>query len=53
MWKGAIQAELNLQSKSEVFGLVVRTPEGVMHVGYKWVFVHKRNVKNEIIRYKV
>ena len=23
-----------------------------MSVGYKWVFVHKRNEKNEIIRYK-
>ena len=23
-----------------------------MPVGYKWVFVHKRNEKNEIIRYK-
>ena len=24
-----------------------------MPVGHKWVFVHKRNEKNEIIRYKV
>uniref|UniRef100_A0A2N9FK49 Reverse transcriptase Ty1/copia-type domain-containing protein n=1 Tax=Fagus sylvatica TaxID=28930 RepID=A0A2N9FK49_FAGSY len=32
--------------------LIVQTPEGVMPVGYKWVFVRKRNEKNEIIRYK-
>ena len=34
------------------FGLVVRTSEGVILVGYKWVFVSKQNGKNEIIRYK-
>ena len=39
-------------SKREVFGPVVRTPEGIMPVGNKWVFVHKWNEKNEIIRYK-
>ena len=52
MWKEAIQAELNSLSKREVFGPVVRTPKGVMPVGYKCVFVRKRNEKNEIIRYK-
>ena len=52
MWKEAIQAELNSLIKCEVFGPVVRTLEGVMPVGYKWVFVRKRNEKNEIIRYK-
>ena len=35
------------------FGPVVRTSEGVIPIGYKWVFVRKRNEKNEIIRYKV
>ena len=34
------------------FGPIVRTPEGVMPVGYKLVFVYKRNEKNEIIKYK-
>jgi hypothetical protein len=53
MWKEAIQAELNSLVKCEVFGPVVQTPEGVMLVGYKWVFVRKRNEKNEIMRYKV
>jgi hypothetical protein len=52
MWKEAIQAELNSLAKREVFGLVVQTPEGVSPVGYKWVFVRKRNEKNEIVRYK-
>ncbi|WCJ38518.1 Retrovirus-related Pol polyprotein from transposon RE1 [Euphorbia peplus] len=51
-WKNAIQAELDSLSKREVFGPIVRTPKGVMPVGYKWVFVRKRNEKNEIVRYK-
>ena len=46
------QAGLNSLSKREVFGPVVQTSKGVMPVGYKWVFVCKRNEKNEIIRYK-
>jgi hypothetical protein len=51
-WKEAIQAELNSLEKREVFGPVVLTPEDVKPVGYKWVFVRKRNEKNEIVRYK-
>ncbi|RVW93168.1 Retrovirus-related Pol polyprotein from transposon TNT 1-94 [Vitis vinifera] len=46
------QAELNSLTKREVFGPVVQTPEDVKPVGYKWVFVRKRNENNEIIRYK-
>ena len=52
MWKEAIQVELNSLIKYEVFRPVVQAPEGVMLVGYKWVFVRKRNEKNEIMRYK-
>ena len=52
-WKEAMQAELNLLMKRDVFGHVVQTPKGVKSVGYKWVFVRKRNENNEIIRYKV
>ena len=52
MWKEAIQEELNLLVKREVFGPVVQTPKGVIPVGYKWVFVLKCNEKNEIMRYK-
>ncbi|KAJ9547136.1 hypothetical protein OSB04_019679 [Centaurea solstitialis] len=51
-WKDAMQTELNSLTKWEVFRHVGRTPEGVKPVGYKWVFVRKRNEKNEIVRYK-
>ena len=51
-WKEAIEAELISLSKREVFRPIVRTPEGVKPVGYKWVFVRKRNEKGEIARYK-
>ena len=51
-WKEAIQAELSSLAKRQVFGPVVQTPEGVQPVGCKWVFVRKRNEKNEIVRYK-
>lgn len=51
-WKKAIQLELNSLAKWEVFGPVVQTPDGVKLVGYKWVFVRKRNKKNKIVRYK-
>ncbi|KAL5809036.1 hypothetical protein ACOSQ3_029727 [Xanthoceras sorbifolium] len=51
-WKEAIQAELNSLAKREVFGPVVQTPEDIKPVGYKWVFVRKRNEKNEVMRYK-
>ena len=48
----AIQSELNSLAKREVFGPVVQTPSDVKSIGYKWVFVRKRNEKNEIVRYK-
>ncbi|KAL0556350.1 hypothetical protein IC582_004863 [Cucumis melo] len=51
-WKEAIQAELNSLTKREVFGPVVYTPKGVKPVGFKWVFVRKRNENNEVTRYK-
>ena len=51
-WKDAIQVELNSLNKRKVFGPVVLTPKAVKPVGYKWVFVRKRNEKNEITRYK-
>ena len=51
-WKEAIEAELKSLEKREVFGKITHTPKGVKPVGYKWVFVRKRNEKNEIVRYK-
>ena len=50
--KEAIQVELDSLEKRKVFGHVVPTPNNVKPVGYKWVFVRKRNDKNEIARYK-
>ena len=38
--------------KRDVIGPIVQIPKGVKPVGYKWVFVRKRNENNEIIRYK-
>ena len=51
-WKDTIQAELNSLNKHKVFGSIILTPEAVRPVGYKWIFVRKRNEKNEIVRYK-
>ena len=51
-WKDALKAELDSLEKRNVFGPVVQTPKDVNPVGYKWVFVIKRNETNEIVRYK-
>ena len=51
-WKQAIEAELDSLNKRKVFGFVVRTPKNVIPVGYKWMFVRKRNENNEVVRYK-
>ena len=51
-WKEAIQIELNSLTKREEFWPVVQTPGNIKPIGYKWVFVKKRNENDEIIRYK-
>ncbi|CAM8902209.1 unnamed protein product [Rhodiola kirilowii] len=51
-WKKAVETELDSLNKRKVFGPIELTPENVRPVGYKWVFVRKRNEKNEIVRYK-
>ena len=51
-WKEAMQEELNSLMKQDFFGPIVQIPKCVKLVGYKWVFVRKRNENNEIIRYK-
>ncbi|KAL0343769.1 UNVERIFIED_CONTAM: Retrovirus-related Pol polyprotein from transposon RE1 [Sesamum angustifolium] len=51
-WKKAIQDELDSLNKRDVFGPIIPTPKGVKRVGYKWVFVRKRNEQNEVVRYK-
>ena len=51
-WEQAIQFELDSLAKRKVFGPIVSTPPRMKPVGYKWVFVRKRNEKNEIVWYK-
>ena len=51
-WKEAIQTELKSLAKREVFGPVVQTPKDIKPIGYRWVFVRKRNEQNKIVRYK-
>jgi hypothetical protein len=38
--------------RREVFWAVMSTPPGIFPMGYKWVFIHKRNENNEVVRYK-
>ena len=45
-----MHAELDSLNKRNVFGPIIPTPKTVKLIGYKWVFVQKRNEKNEIIR---
>jgi hypothetical protein len=38
--------------KREVFTDVIPTPPKKIPVGFKWVFIQKRNENNEVVRYK-
>jgi hypothetical protein len=51
-WKEAIEVEIASLNKRKVFSAVRPTPPGILPVGYKWVFVRKRNENNEVVRYK-
>jgi hypothetical protein len=51
-WKEAIEAELASLKKREVFSSVIPTPLRTFPVGFKWVFIRKRNENNEVVRYK-
>ncbi|KAK4847160.1 hypothetical protein QYF36_026373 [Acer negundo] len=51
-WKEAIQTELTSLAKREVFGSIIQMPENIKPVGCKWVFIRKRNEKNDVVRYK-
>ena len=51
-WKEAIQAELASLTKRKVFSSAIPTPSQIFPVGFKWVFVRKRNENNEVVRYK-
>jgi hypothetical protein len=42
-----------LLKKRKVFTEVIYTPPRIFTVGFKWVFIRKRNENNEVVRYKV
>ncbi|CAA2961065.1 copia-like poly, partial [Olea europaea subsp. europaea] len=44
--------QLTVQKPENVISVQVQTPENVISVGYKLVFVRKRNENNEITNYK-
>jgi hypothetical protein len=50
--KEAIEAELNSLKKRKVFTDVIPTPHRTLPIGFKWVFIWKRNENNEVLRYK-
>jgi hypothetical protein len=52
-WKEAVEDELNSLKKRNVFTEVIPTPFRIFPVGFKWVFIQKRNENNEVVRYKV
>jgi hypothetical protein len=35
-----------------VFTEVIHIPPRTFHVGFKWIFIQKRNKNNEVVRYK-
>nr|GFA09637.1 putative RNA-directed DNA polymerase [Tanacetum cinerariifolium] len=47
-WKDTMQAELNSLNKRNVFRPIVTTPRDVKPVGCRWIFVQKKNEKNEV-----
>jgi hypothetical protein len=51
-WQKAVTSELLSLNKRKVFGPVSLTPPHIRPVGHKWVFVRKRNERNEVVRYK-
>ena len=51
-WKEAIETKLRSLNKRQVFGPVARMPPKVFLLGYKLVFVQKRNENNMVVRYK-
>jgi hypothetical protein len=52
-WKEVIEAKLNSLKKRKVFTDVIPTPPRIFPVGFKWVFIRKRNKNIEVVRYKV
>jgi hypothetical protein len=42
-WKVAIETEIASLNKRKVFSAVMPTPPSIFPMGYKWVFIRKRN----------
>jgi hypothetical protein len=51
-WKEVIEDEINSLKKRKMFTNVMPTPPRTFPVGFKWVFVRKRNENNKVVRYK-
>jgi hypothetical protein len=51
-WKEAIEVGLDSLRKREVFSNVIPTPPMTYPIGFKWIFIQKRNENNEVMRYK-
>jgi hypothetical protein len=41
-----------IAQKRKVFTYAMPTPPRTFPIGFKWVFVRKRNENNEVVRYK-
>jgi hypothetical protein len=52
-WKEAMEVELNSLKKRKIFTKVIYIPSRTFVVGFKLVFIRKRNENNEMVRYKV
>jgi hypothetical protein len=51
-WKEAIEVELDSLRKRDVFSNVIHAPPRTNPIGFMWVFIQKRNEKDEVVRYK-
>jgi hypothetical protein len=51
-WKETIEAELHSLKERKIFTEAMATPPRTFPVGFKWIFVQKRNKNNEVVRYK-
>jgi hypothetical protein len=51
-WKATIVTELASLYKRKVFSAVMPTPRDIFPMGYKWVFIRKKNKNDEVVRYK-
>jgi hypothetical protein len=47
-----LKISLTIQILRQVFTEVMPTPPRTFSVGFNWVFIHKRNKNNEVLRYK-